>query len=116
MKNKRLQRKIRHSRIRKRLVGTSEAPRLSIFRSNKHIYAQLIDDTKSQTIVSASSAGESTKEKSKNLEKAKNIGKTLAQKAAKKNIKKVIFDRGGYKFHGRIKSLAEGAREGGLDF
>ncbi len=116
MKNRRLQRKIRHSRIRKKLVGTLDAPRLSVFRSNKHIYAQLIDDTKSQTLVSASSIMSKTKDKLKNLEKAKDTGKTLAQKAVKKNIKKVIFDRGGYKFHGRIKSLAEGAREGGLDF
>lgn len=114
-------RRIRKFRIRKKIKGTSKLPRLSVFRSNKNIYAQLIDDELGKTVAFASSLG-STKSKVENISKASKIeladkvGETLARNALKKNIKKVVFDRSGYKYHGRIKSLAEGARKGGLKF
>ncbi|MDO5606992.1 MAG: 50S ribosomal protein L18 [Capnocytophaga sp.] len=105
------------SRIRKVVVGTAEQPRLAVFRSNNEIYAQLIDDTKGLTIASASSRDKSingaTGTKS---EKATLVGKAIAEKAQKEGIEKVSFDRGGYLYHGRVKSLADGAREGGLKF
>lgn len=108
----------RHKKIRKRIVGTKFCPRISVYRSLKHIYSQLIDDEKSRTLISASDLELGKKEKStKNkIAIAREVGKILAEKAIKKNIKKVVFDRGGFKYHGRIKSLAEGAREGGLKF
>ena len=114
MKNKKLKRIARQKRTRKKLMGTSVAPRLSVFRSNKYIYAQLIDDTKSQTLVSAKSA--QTKGELNKIDVARGVGKQIAQKATKKNIKKVVFDRGGYKYHGQVMALADGAREGGLIF
>ena len=106
----------RHKRIRSRVFGTKERPRLCVFRSNKHIYAQLIDDEKGHTLVSTSDLELKNVKKLKKREKAFEVGKLIAEKAKKKNIKKVVFDRGGYKYHGRVKALAEGAREGGLIF
>lgn len=105
-------------RIRKIVIGTNKKPRLSVFRSNKEIYTQLIDDYNGQTIVSASSR-EKIISNNKNTNKvliAENVGKLLAEKALKKGIKDVTFDRAGYLYHGRVKSLAEGARNGGLKF
>lgn len=103
----------RHKRIRARVVGASDVPRLSVYRSNKYIYAQLIDDSIGGTIVSLSSA----KIKGKTfVDRARETGKELAKIAESKKINKVVFDRGGFKYAGRIKALAEGAREGGLKF
>jgi large subunit ribosomal protein L18 len=106
-------RKIRHKRLRAKIRGTSKRPRLSVFRSNKFVYAQIIDDEKGKILFSAN---DSKKKKGAKIESAKIVGKEIAKKAAEGKIKKIIFDRGGYKYHGRIKSLAEGAREGGLEF
>ncbi|MEQ9426405.1 MAG: 50S ribosomal protein L18 [Cyclobacteriaceae bacterium] len=101
--------------IRRQIGGTTERPRLSVFKSNKGIYAQLIDDSKGNTLAACSSAeiGEAGK---RNVEVSKNVGKSLAEKAKKAGIEGVVFDRGGYPYHGRVKALAEGAREGGLKF
>lgn len=112
----------RHNRIRAKVIGTAIAPRLCVFKSNQHIYAQIIDDTKGKTIVSArdvkikSSPKANQPRAEKKVEKAFEIGKEIAKLAIEKKIKKVVFDRGGFKYHGRIKALAEGAREGGLKF
>ena len=104
-------------RIKKVISGTSDFPRLSVFRSNKEIYAQLIDDVSGNTIVSSSSAEkEISKTKGNKTETASLVGKKLAEKAVSKGIKQVSFDRSGYLYHGRVKSLADGAREGGLKF
>jgi len=109
-----------HTRIRKTLLGSGERPRLNIYRSLNHIYAQVIDDGQGVTLVSASTAkGKEAKSKKKtggNLASAKEIGKLIAQRAQEKGIKKVVFDRGGYLYHGRIKALADAAREAGLEF
>jgi len=105
----------KHLRIRKKIKGTTERPRLSVFRSNQNIYAQLIDDTKGVTLVSASSIDLKI-EKGSNIEAAKKIGKEIAERALKSNIKNVVFDRSGYIYHGRIKALADAAREAGLEF
>ena len=102
--------------IRKKISGTNERPRLSVFRSNKSIYAQVIDDLKAITLVSASITDLEGDNKSLNMESAKAVGKLVAQKAIEKGINAVVFDRNGYLYHGRIKALAEGAREGGLQF
>ncbi|MEI6596058.1 MAG: 50S ribosomal protein L18 [Bacteroidota bacterium] len=102
------------ARIRGRVSGTPEALRLSVFRSNKEIYAQLIDDVRGTTIVAASSAN--IEDKLNKIEKANLVGKALAEKATQAGIVKVVFDRNGYLYHGRVKSLADGAREGGLKF
>ena len=102
-----------HQRIRRKLSGTAERPRLNIYRSLNHIYAQVIDDQKGETLVSASSIKLKT---GGNVAAAKEIGKTVAEKAVEKGIKKVVFDRGGYLYHGRIKALADAAREAGLEF
>jgi len=105
-------------RIRKIILGTNKKPRLSVFRSNKEIYSQIIDDLNGETIISASSR-EKVIVDIKNSNKvliAENVGKLLAEKALKKGIKDVVFDRGGYLYHGRVKSLAQGARSGGLKF
>lgn len=116
-KIKRQKRIIRHKRARKKIKGTKERPRLCVFRSNKHIYAQIIDDEKSITLVSASDFDLKGKDlKRSKIEKAFEVGKILADRAKKNNIKKVVFDRGGYKFYGRIKSLAEALRKEGLKF
>lgn len=110
LKIKRLQ---RHKKIRKNVAGTNERPRLSVFRSGQHIYAQIIDDGVQKTLVSASDL----KFKSGNKkEKAVLVGEELAKKAVKKNLKSIVFDRGGFRYHGRIAALAEGARKGGLEF
>lgn len=109
----------RHRRIRKAVVGTSERPRLAIFRSNHHIYAQLIDDSNHHTIVAASSLEPDLKEKlasGSTCEASAEIGKLIAQRSIEKGIKQVVFDRGGNLYHGRIKALADAAREGGLNF
>ena len=106
-----------HTRIRKRLRGLPERPRLSVFRSLDHIYAQIIDDGAGRTLVAASSAEKGSKVKSGgNIAGAKAIGKLLAERAKEKGVSKVVFDRGGYLYHGRVKALAEAAREGGLEF
>jgi large subunit ribosomal protein L18 len=106
-------------RIRKRMSGTAEKPRMSVYRSNKQIYVQIIDDLKSVTLAAASSADKSIAEQVKGkpgIEVAKEVGKLIAQKAKEKGIEVVVFDRNGYLYHGRVKSLAESAREGGLKF
>ncbi len=106
-----------HTRIRKKIAGTSERPRLAVFRSVNHIYAQLIDDSKGQTLVSASTTESTFGAKSGgNIEAAKEIGKLVAERAKDKGVTRVVFDRGGFIYHGRIKSLAEAAREAGLEF
>ena len=109
----------RHQSIRVKISGTSEAPRLAVYRSTKHIYAQIIDDTKHVTLVSSSSLDKDLKETLNhggNIEAAKVIGKTVAEKALKAGIKDVVFDRGGFLYHGRIAALADAAREAGLNF
>ncbi|MDZ7741461.1 MAG: 50S ribosomal protein L18 [Bacteroidota bacterium] len=104
-------------RIRKNLLGTKERPRLSVYRSNNQIYAQLIDDLEGQTLVAASSREkEIASQEANKKEQAKMVGKTLAEKARKAGIETAVFDRGGYLYHGRVKSLADAAREGGLKF
>lgn len=109
-----------HTRIRRKMKGVEARPRLAVFRSLAHIYAQVIDDTKGITVVSASSDEKSIsldgKAKGGNVEGAKAIGKLVAERASAKGIKKVVFDRGGFLYHGRIKALADAAREAGLEF
>lgn len=105
----------RKQRIRKRVVGTAERPRLSVERSVKHIYAQLIDDDAGKTIVFVSSTAKTTGGKTK-TEKAQWVGKRLAELAKEKGIENAVFDRGGYRYHGRVKAVADGARDGGLKF
>ena len=104
-----------HQRIRRKLSGTGERPRLNVYRSLGHIYAQVIDDQKGETLVSASSLSLKLKSGG-NVAAAKEIGKAVAELAVKQGIKKVVFDRGGYLYHGRIKALADAAREAGLEF
>jgi large subunit ribosomal protein L18 len=104
-----------HSRIRRKLAGTTERPRLNVYRSLNHIYAQVIDDQKGETLVSASSLALKHKTGG-NIAAAKEIGKAVAEQATAKGIKKVVFDRGGFLYHGRIKALADAAREAGLEF
>ena len=109
----------RHSRVRKNLSGTAERPRLNVFRSVSAIYAQVIDDQSGRTLVSASTVDHELREKVKGLKKseqAKMIGQAVAERAKSKGIQSVVFDRGGYRYIGRIKALADGAREGGLQF
>ncbi|MBQ6095420.1 MAG: 50S ribosomal protein L18 [Lachnospiraceae bacterium] len=106
----------RHERVRKKIHGTAECPRLNVFRSLKHIYAQLIDDDKGVTLASASTAEKGFEEYGGNIEAAKKVGKVLAERAKAQNIENCVFDRGGYIYHGRVQGLAEGAREGGLKF
>jgi large subunit ribosomal protein L18 len=109
-----------HERIRKRVNGSESRPRLCVFRSNKHIYAQIVDDSKGATLTSASSLEPETKKDiakgGGNVAAAKAVGKTVARRALDKGIKAVLFDRGGYLYHGRVKALAEAAREAGLKF
>ena len=104
-----------HARIRAKLSGTGERPRLNVYRSLNHIYAQVIDDQKGETLVSASTLQAKSKTGG-NVAAAKEIGKTIAEQAVAKGIKKVVFDRGGYLYHGRVKALADAAREAGLEF
>jgi large subunit ribosomal protein L18 len=109
----------RHTRVRKNLTGTAERPRLNVFRSLSAIYAQVIDDQTGRTLISASSVDRELREKLKGMKKseqAKLIGQTLAERAKDKGINAVVFDRGGYRYIGRVKALADGAREGGLQF
>ena len=104
-----------HTRIRRRVKGSSERPRLAVFRSVKHIYAQVIDDSQGQTIVAAGSL-EKNATNGGNIAGAKAIGKLVAERAQDKGVKSVVFDRGGYHYHGRVKALADAAREAGLEF
>lgn len=113
-KNK-LRRK-RHLRVRNRVAGTAERPRLNVFRSLAHIYAQIIDDEKGTTLAAASSVEKKFEGKGGNIAAAKAVGAAIAKKALEKGISEVVFDRGGYIYHGRVKALAEAAREGGLKF
>jgi large subunit ribosomal protein L18 len=105
-----------HKRIRRKLQGTPERPRLAVFRSVAHIYAQVIDDSKGRTLVAASSVEKAGKTAGGNVAAAKTIGKAIAERAKEKGINRVVFDRGGYQYHGRIKALADAAREAGLEF
>ena len=114
--NTRAQRMKRHSRVRGKISGTPERPRLSVFRSENHIYAQVIDDVAGNTLVSASSVEKAFEGSGSNCEGAKKVGAAVAERALKKGIEEVVFDRGGYIYHGRVQALAEGAREGGLKF
>lgn len=106
----------RHKRVRKNVSGTAERPRLDVFRSLNHIYVQIIDDTKGVTLAAASSLEKGFEGSGGNCEGAKKVGEMIAKKALEKGIKEVVFDRGGYIYHGRVAALAEGAREGGLQF
>ena len=109
-------RQVRHTRVRAKISGTAECPRLNVFRSLQNIYAQLIDDVKGETLVSASTVEKDFEEYGGNKTAAHKVGELLAKRAADKGITTVVFDRGGYIYHGRVKELAEGAREGGLKF
>jgi len=109
-------RKRRHLRVRNKISGTAECPRLCVYRSNTNLYAQIIDDVAGNTIVSASTLDKDVKTKHANKEAAKEVGALIAKKAIEKNIKTVVFDRGGYIYHGVVKELAEAAREAGLEF
>jgi large subunit ribosomal protein L18 len=115
-KEKRAKRESRRRRIRARVIGDAAKPRLSVFRSNQYVWAQIIDDTKGTTLVSASSKDIAAKKGQSKAAVAKQTGADLAKKAVEKGIKTVVFDRGGYRYHGRIKEFAEGAREKGLQF
>ena len=110
------QRLVKHKRVRGKISGSSERPRLCVFRSEKHIYAQIIDDTQGRTLCSASTLEKSFEGHTGNVEAAKKVGAAVAKKAVGQGIETVVFDRGGYIYHGRVKALAEGAREGGLKF
>jgi len=112
MLEKKVKKNRRHKRVRAKIIGTAKIPRLCVFRSAKHIYAQLIDDDKGTTIASVNDS----KLKSRGIVAASEVGKMIASSAKEKEIKKVVFDRGGYKYHGRVKALADGARTGGLKF
>jgi large subunit ribosomal protein L18 len=115
----RLARKRRHGRVRAKVVGTSQRPRLNVYRSLNHIYAQIIDDSQGHTLLAVSTLDPSLRQglasKTK-IEQAAAVGKTLAERAVQSGITQVVFDRGGYKYHGRVKALAEASREGGLQF
>jgi len=118
-RNKKEHTQKRHRRVRVKLSGTTEAPRLAVYRSTKHIYAQIIDDVKGVTLVSASSIDKDLREKflhGGNVDAAKAVGEALAKKALKVKIKDVVFDRGGFLYHGRVAALADAAREAGLNF
>lgn len=111
------QRRLRIRRsIRKKISGTAESPRLSVYKSNKAIYAQLIDDISGHTLAQASSRDTDSKKENFNIEDSKKVGLALAEKAKSEGIAQIVFDRSGYQYHGKIKALAEGAREGGLKF
>ena len=106
----------RHKRVRSKISGTAERPRLSVFRSESNIYAQIIDDVAGNTLVAASSVEKAFEGNGGNIEAAKKVGAMVAERALQKGIEEVVFDRGGYVYHGRVAALAEGAREGGLKF
>ncbi|WP_188456394.1 50S ribosomal protein L18 [Virgibacillus oceani] len=115
--DKNVVRKKRHVRVRKNLFGTEQRPRLNVYRSNKHIYVQLIDDIKGVTLASASTKDNELKvEASGNVDAAKQVGELIAKRAQDKGYKSIVFDRGGYLYHGRVKALADAAREAGLEF
>ena len=117
--NGKMRRVIRHNRLRSKISGTAARPRLAVFRSISHIYAQLIDDVEGSTIAAASSLENELKDKDKDSGKisiSKVVGESIGRRAAEKGISEIVFDRGGYKYHGRIKAVAEGAREAGLKF
>ena len=114
--NRKLERQRRHKRVRAKISGTADCPRLCVYRSNSNIYAQVIDDTKGITIVSASTLDKEVKTKKSNKEAAKEVGTLVAKRAIEKKIKNVVYDRGGYIYHGIVKELAEAAREAGLEF
>ncbi len=108
---------MRHKRVRARVLGTKERPRVSVFKSNRYLFVQLVDDSSGKTIVSSQAhSGKKSASKSKKSESAQKIGEGLAKRAKEAGITEVIFDRGGYKYHGRVKSLADGLRAGGLKF
>ena len=110
------QRKLRHARVRGKISGTPERPRLCVFRSENNIYAQVIDDVAGTTLAAASSVEKGFEGNGGNVDAAKKVGATVAERALQKGIEEVVFDRGGYIYHGRVQALAEGAREGGLKF
>ena len=114
--NRKLERERRHRRVRTKISGTAECPRLCVFRSNTNVYAQIIDDTKGVTLVQASTLDKEVKTKHSNKEAAKEVGTLVAKRALEKNIKTVVYDRGGYVYHGVVKELAEAAREAGLEY
>ena len=114
--NRKAERDRRHARVRTKVSGTTECPRLAVSKSNKNITAQIIDDTKAETLVYVSTLNSDIKTKKANKEAAKEVGTAVAKKALEKNIKSVVFDRGGFIYHGVVKELAEAAREAGLDF
>jgi len=114
--NRKLERIRRHKRVRTKISGTAECPRLCVFRSNTNVYAQIIDDTKGVTLVQASTLDKEVKTKHSNKEAAKEVGTLIAKRALEKDIKDVVYDRGGYIYHGIVKELAEAAREAGLNF
>lgn len=114
--DRKLERERRHKRVRTKISGTAECPRLCVFRSNANVYAQIIDDDKQVTLVSASTLDKEVKTKKSNKEAAKEVGTLIAKRALEKNIKSVVYDRGGYIYHGIVKELAEAAREAGLEF
>ena len=119
MERRELLRQARHQRVRKNLSGTKERPRLNVFRSLNNIYAQIVNDETGKTMVAASTIDKELKESVKtggNIDAAKTVGGLIAKRAKKKGIKQVIFDRGGFQYHGRVKALADAAREGGLEF
>jgi len=116
VKIKRAKRETRRKRVRAKIIGTAKKPRLSIFRSLTHTYAQVINDLSGKTLLSASDLELKEKKKATKVAKAKEVGKLIAAKALAAGIKKVIFDRAGYKYHGRVKAVADGAREEGLEF
>ena len=114
--DRRLERTRRHARVRTKVVGTAERPRLCVFRSNSNLYVQIIDDTKGITLAQASTLDKEIKTKHSNKEAAKEVGALIAKRAMEKDIKTVVYDRGGYIFHGVVKELADAAREAGLEF
>lgn len=114
--NRKLERERRHTRVRTKISGTPDCPRLCVFRSNSNVYAQVIDDSKGITLVSASTLDKEVKTKKSNKEAAKEVGRLVAKRALEKKIENVVFDRGGYIYHGIVKELAEAAREAGLKF
>ena len=114
--NRKEERERRHKRVRTKVFGKTECPRLCVYRSNNNVYAQIIDDTKGVTLVQASTLDKEVKTKHSNKEAAKEVGTLVAKRALEKNIKTVVYDRGGYVYHGVVKELAEAAREAGLEF
>ena len=114
--DRKMERERRHARVRTKISGTTERPRLCVYKSNTNLYAQIIDDTKGVTLTQASTLDKEVKTKHSNVEAAKEVGKLIAKRAAEKKIKTVVFDRSGYVYHGVVKQLAESAREAGLEF